>query len=220
MHQTWWCAWNTWRNNIRFLSRTATYTNRKLQILFLYTTGSCIWMFSTSSFAYSANYPVCLLITTRTNQVAGFMVYYNHPMSTLVLRLHRWLMTINPRLPWQYYLLHIHVYVYTVLRIRSNYQDSLYTSQFHNNYCIVMWSLKVTYLLQCFEVLDHSWISQCSSFLIPNSSPLVFVQIKTEGIYVSEKNKTQMHTIVYYYSTPLIENIQHSTTSPTPPSCM
>ena len=113
-------------------------------------------------------------------------------------------------------------YVHTVLRIRSNYQTSLYTSQFHNNYCIVMWSLKVTYLLQCFEVLDHSWISQCSSSLISNSSPLVFVQIKTEGIYVSGKNKTQIHTIVYYYSTPLYRKhpaFNHPPPHP-PPSCM
>ena len=37
-----------------------------------------------------------------------------------------------------------------------------------------------SYLLQYFEVLDHSWISQWSSFLIPDSSPLEFIQIKTE----------------------------------------
>ena len=36
-----------------------------------------------------------------------------------------------------------------------------------------------SYSLQCFEVLDHSWISQCSGSLIPNSSPLVFIPFKT-----------------------------------------
>ena len=35
-----------------------------------------------------------------------------------------------------------------------------------------------SHLLQCFEVLYHSWISQCSYSLIPNASPLVFIPIK------------------------------------------
>ena len=35
-----------------------------------------------------------------------------------------------------------------------------------------------SHLLQCFEVLYHSWISQCSYSLIPNASPPVFIPIK------------------------------------------
>ena len=42
-----------------------------------------------------------------------------------------------------------------------------------------------SYLLQCFEVLDHSWISECSSSLIPDSSPLVFIPVKTEMEIIS-----------------------------------
>ena len=61
-----------------------------------------------------------------------------------------------------------------------------------NNYCIVMWCIK-SYLLQCFEVLDHSWISQCCSSLSSNSSPLVFIPIKTE--YIRRKDHTHIHIV-------------------------
>ena len=67
MHQTWLCTRNSRRNYMQFLSRIATYTKQKLYILFFFHIPQED-VFYTSSFAYSVNYLVCLLITTRTNQ--------------------------------------------------------------------------------------------------------------------------------------------------------
>ena len=46
--------------------------HRKLYYDVSYTTGSCIMMFHISYLAYSVNYIVSLLITTRTNRVGDY----------------------------------------------------------------------------------------------------------------------------------------------------
>ena len=48
-----------------------------------------------------------------------------------------------------------------------------------------------SHLLQCFKVLYHSWISQCSYSLIPNANPLVFIPLKTSSEELVRVNNSE-----------------------------
>ena len=67
------------------------------------------------------------------------------------------------------------------------------------------------YLLQCLEVVEHSWISQCNGSLIPNISPLDLFPFKT--IYTTGSN------MYYRYAVHNI-TVVHSSTIQHPHSCM
>ena len=73
-------------------------------------------------------------------------------------------------------------------------------------YCtqsVTAWSCTAqSYLLQCFEVLEHSWISQCNGFVIPNISPMDLIPFKTIIIH-QEVNETQIHVCS------VLENVEH-----------
>ena len=64
------------------------------------------------------------------------------------------------------------------------------------------------YLLQYFEVLEHSRISQCNGSVIPNISPMDLIPFKT--IYTSgSKMKHKYVYVVYNYCIPFIASNTH-----------
>ena len=67
------------------------------------------------------------------------------------------------------------------------------------------------YLLQCLEVVEHLWISQCNGSLIPNISPLDLIPFKT--IYTTG-SKMQHRYAVHNIT------VVHSSTIQHPHSCM
>ena len=65
-----------------------------------------------------------------------------------------------------------------------------------------------SYLLQCFEVLEHSWISQCNGSIIPNTFPLDLIQIKTIHKSGGKMKHRYVH-VVYNYCIPFVASNTH-----------
>ena len=93
--------------------------------------------------------------------------YTLHTLTTYTLH------TLTTHSPHTHHIHTLHT-LHTHHTLITHYTHSLHTHTHNNGYV-----KPKSYLLQCFEVLYHSWISQYDDFLIPNSSPVVFIPFKT-----------------------------------------